>query len=73
MLGPAGSAKSLFMTEACDRLKGWYYLDASTLSGRGFIEFLEMHQNVKVICLDEIDNSLRGIKHVCITFLNPDA
>jgi len=55
LLGPAGSAKSLLMTEAADKIKGWYYFDASNLSGKGLFEFLDMHQNAKVICLDEID------------------
>jgi len=68
--GPPASAKSLLITEACDQLKGWKYLDASTLSGRGFIEKLDMNRNAKVICLDEIDKLNRKDQACLYNFLD---
>lgn len=67
--GPPASAKSLLMTEAADKLRGWKYLDASTLSGRGFIEFLDMNRTAKVICLDEIDKLNRKDQSCLYNFL----
>lgn len=55
MIGPPGSAKSLFMSEICDKLKHWYYLDGSTSSGKGLIEFLDEHREAEGICIDECD------------------
>lgn len=68
--GPPASAKSLLMTEACDKIKGWKYLDASTLSGRGLIEFLDMNRTAKVICIDELDKLNRRDQTALYNFLD---
>ena len=55
LVGPPGTAKSLFGMEMQKHLKQCYYFDGTGLSGRGLFDFLASHKGAKIAFIDEID------------------
>jgi len=55
LVGPPGTAKSLFGMEMQKHLKQCYYFDGTGLSGRGLFDFLASHKGAKIVFIDEID------------------
>jgi MoxR-like ATPase len=55
LVGPPGTAKSLFGMEMQKKLKNCYYFDGTGLSGRGLFDFLASHKGAKIVFIDEID------------------
>jgi Holliday junction DNA helicase RuvB len=55
LVGPPGTAKSLFGMEMQKKLKQCFYFDGTGLSGRGLFDYLASHKGAKIIFIDEID------------------
>jgi replication-associated recombination protein RarA len=56
LTGPPASSKTLFILELLDHLKGKaYFVDGTTASGMGMIDYLFDHADLKFLLIDEID------------------
>jgi len=55
LVGPPGTAKSLFGMEMQKHLKQCYYFDGTGLSWRGLFDFLASRKGAKIVFIDEID------------------
>ena len=56
LTGPPASSKTVFILELLDHFKGKaYFVDGSTASGMGIIDYLFDHTHLKFLLIDEID------------------
>lgn len=56
LTGPPASSKSIFLLELLDHFKGKaYFVDGTTASGMGIIDYLFDHTDLKFLSIDEID------------------
>ena len=69
LLGGPGTAKTLFATEICKKMKNWYFFDGTGTSGRGFIDWMYEHQNAEGVVIDEIDKLKRNEQAMLYNFL----
>jgi len=69
LLGGPGTAKTLFASEICKKMKNWYFFDDTGTSGRGFIDWMYEHQNAAGIVIDEIDKLKRNEQAMLYNFL----
>ena len=54
--GPPASSKTVFILELLDHFKGKaYFVDGTTASGMGIIDYLFDHTDLKFLLIDEID------------------
>ena len=68
LAGPPASSKTIFILELLDHFKGKaYFVDGTTASGMGIIDYLFDHTDLKFLLIDEIDKSVRRIKKFCLT------
>ena len=53
---PAASSKTVFVLELLDHFKGKaYFVDGTTASGMGIVDYLFDHTELKFLLIDEID------------------
>lgn len=65
--GPPASSKTVFILELLDHFKGKaYFVDGTTASGMGIIDYLFDHTDLKFPLIDEMTSSIRGIKRFCL-------
>ena len=56
LAGPPASSKTVFILELLDHFKGKaYFVDGTTASGMGIIDYLFDHTDLKFLLIDEID------------------
>ena len=56
LTGPPASSKTVFILELLDHFKGKaYFVDGTTASGIGIIDYLFDHTDLKFLLIDEID------------------
>jgi len=56
LTGPPASSKTVFILELLDLFKGKaYFVDGSTASGMGIVDYLFDHTHLKFLLIDEID------------------
>ena len=56
LTGPPASSKTVFILELLDHFKGKaYFVDGTTASGMGIIDYLFDHTDLKFLLIDEID------------------
>jgi hypothetical protein len=56
LTGPPSSSKTIFILELLDHFKDKaYFVDGTTASGMGIIDYLFDHINLKFLLIDEID------------------
>jgi Holliday junction DNA helicase RuvB len=56
LTGPPASSKTVFILELLDHFKGKaYFVDGTTASGMGIIDYLFDHADLKFLLIDEID------------------
>jgi Holliday junction DNA helicase RuvB len=56
LTGPPASSKTIFILELLDHFKGKaYFVDGTTASGMGIIDYLFDHTDLKFLLIDEID------------------
>jgi replication-associated recombination protein RarA len=56
LTGPPASSKTVFILELLDHFKGKaYFVDGTTVSGMGVIDYLFDHTDLKFLLIDEID------------------
>ena len=60
-------SKTIFILELLDHFKDKaYFVDGTTASGMGIIDYLFDHTDLKFLLIDEIDKSVRRIKRFCL-------
>jgi predicted AAA+ superfamily ATPase len=56
LTGPPASSKTVFILDLLDHFKGKaYFVDGTTASGMGIIDYLFDHTDLKFLLIDEID------------------
>jgi replication-associated recombination protein RarA len=56
LTGPPASSKTIFILELLDHFKNKaYFVDGTTASGMGIIDYLFDHTDLKFLLIDEID------------------
>ncbi len=69
LVGGPGTAKTLFASEICKKMKNWHFFDGTGTSGKGFIDWMYEHQNAQGIAIDEIDKLKRNEQAMLYNFL----
>ena len=54
LTGPPSSCKTIFLLEILDTMEGTYFMDATSITSAGMIDYLFEH-DIKYLLIDEID------------------
>src|SRR6188474_398153 len=54
LTGPPASSKTVFLLEILNSIDGAYFMDATSITSAGMIDYLFIH-NTKYLLIDEID------------------
>jgi Cdc6-like AAA superfamily ATPase len=70
LTGPPASSKTIFLMELLDHFKGKaYFVDGSTASGIGIIDYLFDHTDLKFLLIDEIDKLSKKDQKVLLNMM----
>ncbi|MFZ0896618.1 MAG: hypothetical protein WAZ77_19125 [Candidatus Nitrosopolaris sp.] len=71
LTGPPASCKTMFLLEMAKGLDKTYFMDATSASGPGMIDYL-FENNIKYLLIDEIDKLQRKDQSVLLNLMEND-